>query len=491
MAPTPQDLAKTADRGGNRHSPASVNFEISPAPISAKAVSALKNRIGGVVLTDADEGYEAARQVWNAMIDRRPGAIVRCTDANDVRIAVDFARDACALLAVRGGGHNIAGSAVCDGGVVIDLGAMKGIRVDPAALTARVQPGVTLGELDRETQAFGLVTPTGINSTTGIAGLTLGGGFGWISRKFGLTVDNLLSADVVTADGRQIKASDKDNADLFWALRGGGGNFGIVTSFEFRLRPLGPQVLAGLIIYPLAQARDLIRRYREIVAAAPDELACWFVVRTAPPLPFLPKEVHGTGIIAFAACYAGPIDAAERAMRPLRTMGTPIADVIGPQPFCAWQTVLDPLLTPGARNYWKSHSFTAIKDGLIDVLVDYASRSPSAEAELAFAQLGGAINRVPGDATAYPHRDAAFLINIHTRWRDPAQDAACIGWARSLFDACTPFASGGTYVNFIPEDDADGVNRAYLGNTRRLAEIKAKFDPRNLFRVNQNIRPTP
>jgi hypothetical protein len=215
------------------------------------------------------------------------------------------------------------------------------------------------------------------------------------------------------------------------------------------------------------------------------------VVRTAPPLPFLPKEVHGTGIIAFAACYAGPIDAAERAMRPLRTMGTPIADVIGPQPFCAWQTVLDPLLTPGARNYWKSHSFTAIKDGLIDVLVDYASRSPSAEAELAFAQLGGAINRVPGDATAYPHRDAAFLINIHTRWRDPAQDAACIGWARSLFDACTPFASGGTYVNFIPEDDADGVNRAYLGNTRRLAEIKAKFDPRNLFRVNQNIRPTP
>jgi len=479
MAPAPQKIAETADRGGNRRSPASVNLKDNPAPISAKAVAALKDRIGGVVLTAADQGYNTARQVWNAMIDRRPAAIVRCADAEDVRIAVDFARDADALLAVRGGGHNIAGSAVCDGGVVIDLSAMKAVRVDPAALTVRVEPGVTLGELDRETQAFGLATPSGVNSTTGIAGLTLGGGFGWISRKFGLTIDNLISADVITADGRQIKASAKENADLFWALRGGGGNFGIVTSFAFRLHALGPQVMAGLIVYLLAQAPALIRRYREIAAAAPDELACWFVVRTAPPLPFLPKEVHGTGIVVFAACYAGPMDAAERAMRPLRAMGTPIADVVGPQPFCAWQSVLDPLLTPGARNYWKSHSFAGIEDGLIDVLADYAGRFPSAETELAFVQLGGAINRVAGDATAYPHRDVAFLINVHTRWRDPAEDAACIGWTRSLFEACTPFASGGTYVNFIPEDDTDGVKRAYLANGRRLAEIKAKFDPRN------------
>jgi FAD/FMN-containing dehydrogenase len=461
------------------------------AAIADEAVANLRSRIRGTVLTDGEDGYDVARSVWNAMIDRRPGVIVRCAGAADVRAAVDFARDADAVLAVRGGGHNIAGSAVCDGGVMIDLTPMKSVRIDAAARTARVEPGVTLGEFDREAQAFGLVTPTGINSTTGVAGLTLGGGFGWISRKFGLTVDNLISADVVTADGRLIRASDKENPDLFWALRGGGGNFGIVTSFEFRLHPLGPQVMSGLIVHPLSEARDLLRRYREFVASAPDELGCWFVMRAAPPLPFLPKEVHGTGIIAFAACYAGPMDAAERAMKPLRAIGKPIADVIGPHAFAGWQTALDPLLAPGARNYWKSHSFAALDDGLIDVLVTYANKLPSAETELAFAQLGGAINRVPADATAYPHRDAAFLINLHTRWRDPAEDAKCIAWARSVFDACAPFATGGTYVNFISEDNRDGVERAYLGNANRLAAIKAKYDPRNLFRVNQNIRPTP
>jgi FAD/FMN-containing dehydrogenase len=461
------------------------------AAIADEAVANLRSRIRGTVLTDGEDGYDVARSVWNAMIDRRPGVIVRCAGAADVRAAVDFARDADAVLAVRGGGHNIAGSAVCDGGVMIDLTPMKSVRIDAAARTARVEPGVTLGEFDREAQAFGLVTPTGINSTTGVAGLTLGGGFGWISRKFGMTVDNLISADVVTADGRLIRASDKENPDLFWALRGGGGNFGIVTSFEFRLHPLGPQVMSGLIVHPLSEARDLLRRYREFVASAPDELGCWFVMRAAPPLPFLPKEVHGTGIIAFAACYAGPMDAAERAMKPLRAIGKPIADVIGPHAFAGWQTALDPLLAPGARNYWKSHSFAALDDGLIDVLVTYANKLPSAETELAFAQLGGAINRVPADATAYPHRDAAFLINLHTRWRDPAEDAKCIAWARSVFDACAPFATGGTYVNFISEDDRDGGERAYLGNASRLAAIKAKYDPRNLFRVNQNIRPTP
>jgi FAD/FMN-containing dehydrogenase len=423
------------------------------------------------------------------MIDRRPGLVVRCTAAADVQAAVDFARNTGAMLSVRGGGHNIAGTAVCDGGVMIDLSPMKAIRIDPAARTARVEPGVTLGEFDHEAQTFGLVTPTGINSTTGVAGLALGGGFGWISRKFGLTADNLLSADVVTADGRLKRASDKENADLFWALRGGGGNFGIVTSFEFRLHSLGPEVMSGLIIHPMSHARALIKQYREIVTAAPDELTCWFVMRAAPPLPFLPKEVHGTGIIAFAACYAGPMDAAEPVMRPLRAMGTPIADVVGPHPFTGWQGVLDPLLTPGARNYWKSHAFATLHDGLIDVLVEYASKLPSAETELAFVHLGGAINRVPASATAYPHRDVAFHINLHTRWRERSEDAKCIAWARSLFDACAPFASGGTYVNFVPEDDRDGVSRAYLGNTTRLAAIKGKYDPHNLFRINQNIQP--
>jgi FAD/FMN-containing dehydrogenase len=461
------------------------------ATIPIDAVTALKARIRGTVLTAGDEGYDAARTVWNAMIDRRPAVIIRCAGAADVCAAVDFARDAGAVIAVRGGGHNIAGSAVCDGGVMIDLSPMKSVRIDPVARTASVEPGVTLGEFDREAQAFGLATPTGINSTTGIAGLTLGGGFGWVSRKFGLTIDNLIAADVVTAEGALVRASEQQNADLLWALRGGGGNFGVVTSFQFRLQPLGPEVMSGLIVHPLSQARNLLGRYREIMAEAPDELACWFVLRAAPPLPFLPKEVHGTGILAFAACYAGPMNAAEKAMKPLRALGTPIADVIGPHPFTGWQAVLDPLLTPGARNYWKSHSFAALPDGLIDVLVDYANRLPSAETEIAFAQLGGAINRVPAGATAYPHRNVEFLVNLHTRWREAAEDARCIAWARSLFDACTPFASGGTYVNFIPEDDKDGVKRAYLGNAKRLAAIKAKYDPDNLFRINQNIRPTP
>jgi len=459
------------------------------AKLSERAVQALKGRVRGAVLTPGEDGYDTARSVWNAMIDRKPGVIVRCAGAADVRAAVDFAREAGVLLAVRGGGHNIAGSAVCDGGVMIDLTPMKSVRVDPHAKTARVEPGVTLGEFDRETQAFGLTTPTGINSTTGIAGLTLGGGFGWLSRKFGLTSDNLVSADVVTADGHLVRASHAENPDLFWAIRGGGGNFGIVTSFEFRLHPLGPEVMSGLIVYPLSQARDLIPRYRAIMAAAPDELTCWIVLRTAPPLPFLPKQVHGTGVMVLAACYAGLMKDAAAAMAPLRGMGKPIADVIGPQPFAGWQTVFDPLLAPGARNYWKSHSFAALDDGLIDVFCKYVSALPSPETEILLAQLGGAINRVAPEATAYPHRDAAFLVNLHARWRDRADEAKCIAWARTLFDACAPYATGGTYVNFIPEDDKTGVARAYLGNAQRLAAVKTKFDRENLFRVNQNIRP--
>ncbi len=459
------------------------------ATVREEMLAATKARVRGAALREGEDGYEAARGVWNAMIDRKPGVIVRCAGAGDVRAAVDLARNAGALLSVRGGGHNIAGSAVSDGGIMIDLTPMKSVRIDPFSRTARVEPGVTLGEFDREAQAFGLATPLGINSTTGVAGLTLGGGFGWISRKYGLTVDNLISADVVTADGELVRASDEENPDLFWALRGGGGNFGVVTSFEFRLHPFGPEVMSGLIVHPLGKGRELLRRYRDIAAAAPDELTCWCVMRAAPPLPFLPKEVHGTGIIAFAACYAGPLEAAERAMRPLRAMGTPIADVISPHPYAGWQTALDPLLTPGARNYWKSHSLAALEDGLLDVLVDYAGKLPSAETELFVAHLGGAINRVPVGATAYPHRDVAFVMNVHARWRDPAEDASCISWAKSLFNACTPFASVGTYVNFIPEDDREGVKRAYLGNARRLAELKARYDPVNLFRVNQNIRP--
>ncbi|BDG04311.1 FAD-binding oxidoreductase [Anaeromyxobacter oryzae] len=454
-----------------------------------EALEALRGQVRGALCLPGEPGYEAARTLWNAMIDRHPAAVVRAAGAADVIRAVSVASRHGIDLAVRGGGHNVAGNASCDGGLMIDLTPMKSVRVDPAARTARVEPGVTLGELDLETQAFGLATPTGINSTTGVAGLTLGGGFGWLSRRYGLTVDNLLSADVVTADGALIHASEQENPDLFWALRGGGGNFGVVTSFEFRLHPVGPEVLAGLVVHPLSRAREVLQGYREIVARAPDELACWGVLRKAPPLPFLAPEVHGTEILALAICWAGELEAGRQAVEPLRKLGTPIGEHLGPAPFVAWQTAFDALLTPGARNYWKSHDLRTLSDGAIDVLLDHAGKLPSPECELFLGQLGGAVNRVPATATAYPHRDVEFVVNAHGRWREPADDARCIAWARSLFDALAPHATGGVYVNFMPEDETARIQGAYGPNYGRLAQLKAKYDPENLFRLNQNIRP--
>ncbi len=444
---------------------------------------------GGLAGADSAE-YETARVIWNAMIDRRPALIARCAGIADVIQAVNFAREQNLVLAVRGGGHNIAGNALCDGGLVIDLSAMKSVRVDPAARTARVEAGVTLGEFDREAQAFGLATPLGINSTTGVAGLTLGGGFGWLSRKLGLTIDNLLSADVVTAAGQLVQASERDNPDLFWAIRGGGGNFGVVTSFEFRLHPVGPNVLAGLIVHPLDAARDVLRFYRDFIERTPDEFVCWCVMRKAPPLPFLPPEWHGREILALAVCYSGEIAEGERVAEPLRGFGKPIADVIAPMPYVAWQTILDPLLTPGMRNYWKSHDFRQLDDGLIDVLIEHARHIPDPQTEIAFVQLGGAVGRVPNAATSYTHRDAKFVLNVHGRWADPAKDAECVGWARELFRAGTPFATGGAYVNFMTHDEEDRVRSAYGDNYERLVTVKNKYDPSNLFSVNQNIRPT-
>ena len=447
-------------------------------------------QVRGAVCLPGEPGYEKSRTVWNAMIDRRPGLVVCAAGAADVIEAVNLAREHGLVLAVRGGGHNIAGHAVCDHGLMLDLSAMKSVRVDPASRTARVEPGVTLGEFDREAQAFGLATPLGINSTTGVAGLTLGGGFGWLSRKHGLTIDNLISADLVTADGRLLHVSAREHPELFWAIRGGGGNFGVVTSFEFRLHPVGPQVLAGLIVHPFSAARALLPEYRRIVAEAPEELCCWVVLRKAPPLPFLPREVHGTEVMVLAMCYAGDLDLGLRAAAPLRALGQPIADVVSPHAFAAWQTAFDPLLTPGARNYWKSHDFSALTDEVVELLLDYAGRLPSPECEIFVGHLGGAVNRVPIEATAYPHRNVEFVLNVHTRWTDPAQDQTCVGWAREFFDATAPYATGGVYVNFMPGDEVDRIpSGAYGPGYARLARAKAKYDPGNLFRLNQNIRP--
>jgi FAD/FMN-containing dehydrogenase len=463
--------------------------EGSTIDLGNEALERLWASLPGRLLTPGSPGYNESRTIWNAMIDRKPGLIVRCTTTADVTRAVRFAREHDLILAVRGGGHNIAGNAVTEGGLMLDLSPMKTIQIDRAKRTARVGAGATLADFDREAQAVGLATPVGVNSTTGIAGLTLGGGFGWLSRRLGLTIDNLLSAEVVLANGEVVQASTTENSDLFWGIRGGGGNFGVVTTFEFQLHQIGPEVLSGLIVHPLDAAPEVLRFYREFLPTTPEEFACWFVMRKAPPLPFLAPEWHGKEILALAVCYSGPIAEGEKVAAPLRKFGKPVADVIAPNPFTAWQTILDPLLTPGLRNYWKSHYFKEVSDGLINVLLEYARKIPDPNTEIAFAQLGGAISRVPADATAYVARDAEFTVNVHGRWEDPAKDAECIGWARDLFRAAAPFASSGAYVNFMTQEEGDRIRSAYGHNYDRLVKLKNKYDPNNLFRLNQNIRP--
>jgi FAD/FMN-containing dehydrogenase len=457
--------------------------------VPSSSVASLTAALRGQLLFPGSTEYDTARTIWNAMIDRKPAMIARCAAAEDVAAAVQFAAAHELLLSVRGGGHNIAGNAVCDGGMMIDLSAMNEVRVNAQARTVRVGPGATLAALDRATQAHGLATPVGINSTTGVAGLTLGGGFGWLSRSLGLTIDNLLSADVVLASGAMVTASPREHSDLFWAIRGGGGNFGVVTSFEFRLHPIGPEVLSGLVIHPLDAARDVLRFYRDFLTTTPDEFVCWFVMRQAPPLPFLAPEWHGKEILALAMCYAGAAADGARVAQPLRAFGHPVADVVALHPFTAWQAILDPLLTPGARNYWKSHDFLRLEDGLIDVLIEHARIIPDPQTEIAMAQLGGAVSRVAADATAYTHRDAQHVMNVHGRWSDPAKDGACIAWARNLFAAAAPFATGGAYVNFMTQEEGARVPAAYGRNYARLAALKKQYDPQNAFRFNQNIGP--
>lgn len=456
---------------------------------SEDSIEALRGALRGSLLRPDSPGYDEARQIWNGMIDRRPSLIVRCAGCADVRHAVSFARSTGLELAVRGGGHNIAGSAICDGGLVIDLSMMKSVRVEPSTRRAYVEPGATLGDFDHEAQAFGLATPLGINSTTGVAGLTLGGGFGWLSRRFGMTVDNLVSADVVTADGKLVRASADEHGDLFWAIRGGGGNFGIVTMFEFALHPVGPEVYGGLVVLPLDAARDALARYAEAVETMPDELTVWSVLRLAPPLPFLPEEMHGKPVIVFAVCYTGPLERGPAAVEPVRNFGRSCGEHLGPMAYASWQKAFDPLLTPGARNYWKSHNLASLPAGLVDTLMDAIALLPSAQCEIFFGLIGGATMRVAPEATAYPNRDALYVMNVHGRWSDPDDDARCIAWARDFFDASAPYATGSVYVNFLTADERDRIGQAYGPNLARLAAVKQHYDPQNLFAHNQNIQP--
>jgi FAD/FMN-containing dehydrogenase len=458
-------------------------------PLSSDTIAELRPKVRGTILLPGDSGFDAARMVWNAMVDRKPAVIVRCAGAADIVQALALARGQGLPVSVRGGGHNIAGSAVCDGGVMIDLSALRSVRVDPEARRAYVEPGATLADLDHETQAYGLATPLGINSTTGVAGLTLGGGFGWLTRKLGMTVDNLLSAEVITAEGKRLRASSKENPDLFWAIRGGGGNFGIVTLFEFQLHPVGPELLSGLVVYPFEQAKTLLAKYRELSHEIPEDLNVWAVLRLAPPLPFLPEAVHGKPVLLFPFLYAGDPEAGRRAIEPLRSLGLPHGEHFGVQPYAAWQKTFDPLLTPGARNYWKSHNFTELNDGAIAAMIEYAAKLPSPQCEIFLGMVGGAANRVAKEATAYAHRDTRFALNVHGRWEKPEDDKACMTWAREFFKAVTPYASGSVYVNFLTQDEGERIQAAYGSNYERLTQLKAKYDPTNLFRTNQNIKP--
>jgi FAD/FMN-containing dehydrogenase len=457
--------------------------------VSLDAVfQSFRSGLQGDVLVPDSAGYDAARALWNGMIDRRPGAIARCASGADVVRCVNLARDHGLLVSVRGGGHNIAGKGSCDGGLVIDLSRMSSVHVDPSRRTARVGAGATLGDFDAAAQAHGLATPLGINSTTGLGGLTLGGGFGWLTRKLGLTIDNLLSAEVVTADGMVRTASEKQEPDLFWGLRGGGGNFGVVTSFEFRLHPVGPELLSGPIVHPFDDAPSVLRQWRDLAAAAPDERSCWVVIRKAPPLPFLPPTWHGREVVILAAVWAGDPAVAEKGLSPVRQIGKPIADGVALHPYVGFQKAFDPLLAPGARNYWKSHNFKSLPDAFFDTLLGFVAKLPSDQTEVFLGHLGGAANRVAATATAYPHRDTEFIMNIHGRWERAAEDARCIGWARQLHDAVAPFANGSVYSNFVSEGD-DNAKAVYGPNYARLAQLKREVDPHNLFRLNQNIAP--
>jgi FAD/FMN-containing dehydrogenase len=452
-------------------------------------LSEFKSHFGGDILLPGDAGYDDTRRIWNGMIDRKPALIARCKSAGDISQAVRFGREQKVLVAVRGGGHNIAGNAVCDDGLMIDLSLMKNVEVDPKARRAMVESGCILADFDAVAQKHGLATPLGINSTTGVAGLTLGGGFGWLSRKYGMTIDNLLSADVVLADGKPVRASETENADLFWGLRGGGGNFGIVSRFEFQLHPVGPDLLSGLIVYPFDQAKSVITQFARFTETMPNELNVWMVTRKAPPLPFLSAEVHGKEIIVLAICYAGDPATGEKLIEPLRGFGTPHGEHVGVQPYVAWQQAFDPLLVKGARNYWKSHNFTRLSEGAIDAIVEYASKLPSPHCEIFVGTIGGQTTKVAPDAMAYSSRDANYVMNVHGRWETAAEDESVINWAREFFAKSRPFSSGGAYINFMTEEETDRVASAYGPAYDRLVQLKKKYDPTNFFRMNQNIKP--
>jgi FAD/FMN-containing dehydrogenase len=464
---------------------------IAEAQLDAEAVAGLAERVRGPVLKPDSSGYDEARTIWNALIDRRPALIVQCSGAADVVDAVNFARDQGLVLSIKGGGHNVAGNAVNDGGIVIDLSQMRGVTVDPATQTVRVQGGATWGDCDRETQLFGLAVPAGVVSTTGVAGLTLHGGAGHLRRKYGLTIDNLLSVDIVTADGEFRHASATENEDLFWAVRGAGSNFGVVTSFEFRAHPVGPMVMVAAIFYPLEDASTILPAWRDFMAGAPEELSSMAICWSIPAHEPFPPELHGTPTVAVAAVYCGEVEDGERIVQPLRELAQPLVDASGPWPWLGLQSGFDAIFPKGELRYWKSRALSELSDEAIGEIVELAGRRPGPLSDIVVWHHGGAMSRVGESETAYGGRDAPFLVTAEASWRDPAQTDAEIAWAREVWDAMEGYSTGGVYLNFpgLGEEKEELARAGYGENYERLAELKAKYDPDNLFRMNINIPP--
>jgi FAD/FMN-containing dehydrogenase len=450
----------------------------------------LKMRLRGPVFLPGNVGYEESRTVWNAMIDRKPAIVARCLGSADVIACVQFARDNDILLCIKGGGHNIAGLAAADGALMLDMSLMRGVWVDPQRKVAHAQAGCLLGDVDRETQVHGLAAILGFVSLTGIAGLTLGGGFGYLTRRWGWTTDNVIGIDIVTADARLVRASNDENADLFWGLRGGGGNFGVVTGIDYALYSVGPEIVGGVVAWPASEAPKVLELYRTLAEKAPPELTLVLLMRPAPPAPWLPKDMHGKPIVAVLACYSGKPEDGEQAVAPIKSFGKPIGDILVRRPYAQLQSLLDATQPKGRRDYWKSEYLSRIEPALCEKVIEHAARIRSPHSSIALFQIEGTLNRLEAEHSPVGNRDAHFVLNIAGSWEQASEDLVNIEWAREAWNDIKSFSTGGTYINFLTEDESPERIAAALGKgLPRLAEVKAKWDPQNMFRTNRNIKP--
>lgn len=458
--------------------------------ISSDAAGTLRSRLQGELLLPGEPAYDESRSIWNAMIDKRPGMIARCLGVADVMTGVEFAREHDLPLSIKGGGHNISGLSLCDQGLMLDMSLMRGVWIDRKAEIARAQAGCLLGDVDRETQVHGLAAVLGFVSKTGIAGLTLGGGFGYLSRKYGWTSDNVISMEMVTTDGRLVRASEEENSDLFWGLRGGGGNFGVITGIEYNLYPVGPEIMAGAVAWRGEDAPGVLEMYRRLLTEIPPEFTCVAVLRPAPPAPWLPVEIHGKPIVALFVCHTGSVEQGERDVAPIKSFGSPIGDVLQPRPYLSQQSLLDATQPSGRRYYWKSEYVPGLEPALVEKAIDHAEKITSPHSAILLFPLDGALNELHEGHSAVGNRDAKMVFNIAGSWEDSAEDDRHIEWARSAWRDMRSHSTGGTYINFLTEEETgDRIQAAFGGNYERLVEIKTKWDPDNLLRNNKNIAP--